>query len=331
MQEMIAVETSAAVAEAVENWVGAFKAHGTTLQLGRSVIWSEKAGVWIRSRPEPEKDGYWNGLGVELTREAIENEIVQVNPPRTGSPPGNNQGVIARDSVGVVWILHRGRMNVAGNKVELMDYDHVASSFDIAPIIVRYSNNSSETCFPVAPLGDAWQTVASTRKFVDLCRYARVGASEGGEVAELQRRAMGFEEPSGTYTIPPRDAVEAHRLHHDIWQALKAELKRQRIPHTNQKIGLLGPDLYTADDREPMLFEIKTGNDASSILMAVGQLFVYEKLLARACRKIMVLPEGIRSSNSNLIGSLGIEIIEFTGRAPAIKLDWPNEFFKSRR
>ncbi len=331
MQEMTAVETSAAVADAVENWIDAFRTHGKTLQLGRSVIWSEDAGVWIRSRPEPEKDGYWNGLGVELTREAIENEIVQVNPPRTGSPPGNNQGVIAKDSAGVMWIMHRGRMNVAGKKVELKDYVEVASSFSIAPTVVRYDNNSSETCFPVAPIGSTWQTVASTRKFVDLCRYLRVGAFEGGEVASLQRSAMEFEEPSGTYTIPPRDSVEAHRLHHDIWQALKAELKRHSIPHTNEKIGLLGPDLYTVDDREPMLFEIKTGNDASSILMAVGQLFVYEKLLVRACRKIMVLPEGIRSSNSDLIGSLGIEIIEFRRKPPSITIDWPIGFFVSRR
>jgi hypothetical protein len=328
MREMTAVETMSAVSAAIAAWVDAFKSLGVEMTDSKtSVFWVEGAGVWIKPRVDPEAyGGHWNGLGVELTSHALRNELAQVNPPLSGSPPGSNQGVIAIDEGGVVWVLRRSRLAIAGRKLELDDFPLIAERLGIEPVIVKYQNGSTMRCYPVAPLGDPNATLASTRRFVDLCRLARTNTFDGAEAAEIDQRVFGFEEPAGTYTIPARGPVEANRFHHDVCEALKSSLTERDFTHTNAKFGLLGPDLYTVGKGTPMIFEIKTGNIADDVLKAVGQLFVYEKLIGKACRKVMILPAGIRNSNRDLVNSLGIAVVDYAWE-PTISFDWPRAFF----
>jgi hypothetical protein len=218
-------------------------------------------------------------------------------------------------------------MNVAQTATELGDFIGDAARLAVMTASVAYADGSNLECFVVAPLGKPEETVVSTKRFVDLCRIARISALEGEEIADLHRRAIGFEEPSGPYIIPARDAITAERIHHDVVEALKEELSGKNIDdHTNEKIGLLGPDLYTTGRYAGLLFEIKTGHDTDNILKAVGQLVVYEQLMPNPCRKIMVLPKGVRDVNRKLIEKIGIEIVEFNRNGKTIKFDWPEGF-----
>lgn len=330
MLEMTAVENSAAVSSAIAAWVDAFKKLGAKVNDDKwPVFWVREAGVWIRPQPDPDAAGsHWNALGVELNGGDRQKGIVHVNPPFNGSPPGINQGVVATDTSGVTWILRRSRLAIAGRKLELDDYPVIAERLKITSVLVRYRDGSALRCYGVAPIGDPATTVASTTRFVDFCRLVRKSAFEGTAAADIEQKVLGFEEPSGTYTIPARDAAEAYRFHHDVCEALKSDLSQRNFPHTNAKFGRLGPDLYTNGTDQPMLFESKTGNVADDILKAVGQLYVYEKLIGKPCRKIMILPEGVSGVNRDLVKSLDIEVIDYQWK-PKIDFWWPHAFFEA--
>jgi hypothetical protein len=331
METMQAIETEAQVAQAISRWVEVFKRQGRNPGHHPSdVHWVETSKVWIKSLGVTNNRGvYWNGLGVQIGSTSLQNEIVQVNPPVGGSPPGNCQGVIAKDKSGSVWILHRGRMNVTQQRVVLTDHPADGERLYVTPVVVAYKDGLQLECFPVAQLGESdLAVIEATKRFVEFCRIARTATLEGEEAAEIQRKTSGFEEPSGTYTIPARDEVVAERIHEEVFSALKQELNARGIPHTNEKISLLGPDLYTTGAADPMLFEIKTGNDADSILKAVGQLLVYEQLLGDSRRKIIVLPNEIRPDYRILLKKLRVEIVIYQRkRKNDISIAWPPHFF----
>ncbi|PWV97744.1 hypothetical protein DFR52_106269 [Hoeflea marina] len=46
-------------------------------------------------------------------------------------------------------------------------------------------------------------------------------------------------------------------------------------------------------------------------MKAVGQLFVYEKVLGQSYHKVMVLPEIVPDLYRELVDSLGIEVVEY--------------------
>jgi hypothetical protein len=331
MEMMQAVETEAQVAKAIARWVDVFKRQGRSPGHHLTdVHWVETSKAWIKSRGTLNHRGvYWNGLGVQIDSKSLQTEIVQVNPPVSGSPPGNCQGVIAKDKSGAVWILHRGRMNVSLRRVVLSDHPADSQRLDVKPVIVTYEDGLQLECFPVARLGDAdLAVIEATKRFVEFCRIARTATLEGEEAAEIQRKTSGFEEPSGTYTVPAREQVVAERIHAEVFVALKKELGARGISHTNEKISLLGPDLYTTGDTEPMLFEIKTGNGADDILKAVGQLVVYEQLLGDSRRKIMMLPNAVRPDYRALLEKLAVEIVLYQRKKKdIISFSWPPNFF----
>jgi hypothetical protein len=165
MQELTAVETTSSVSGAIASWVDAFRILGVPYAEGKTeVMWVESAGVWIRPRADPdEAGGHWNGLGVELSGQALRNELVQVNPPLSGSPPGRNGGVIATDADGDVWLLRRSQLRVSKRTLELDDYPVMVSRLKIDPVAVRYQDGSAVRyqdgsaikCYPVTRLGNA--------------------------------------------------------------------------------------------------------------------------------------------------------------------------------
>lgn len=335
MTSMQAIESEVQVAAAIKRWVKAFKKYGQRpVVKSPETQWVKASQVWLRSRGTVNHRGvYWNGLGVHVDSHSLQNEVVQVNPPVAGSPPGNCQGVVARDTKGAVWLLHRGRMNVAQQRVVLRDYLEDAKIQSIDPVAVTYEDGSKLECFPVACLDqDDISIIAATKRFVDLCRIARTAAVEGREAADILRQTVGFEEPTGSYTIPARNEIVAERIHAEVFAALKRELAKKSIDHTNEKISLLGPDLYTLGHPDPMLFEIKTGNVADDVLKAVGQLVVYERLLGDSRRKIIVVPVTIRDDYRSLLEGLDIEILHYVrAKKDDVSFSWPDGFWAARK
>lgn len=328
-RQLTAVEDAKEIASAMSLWVRAFEALGSKISNGsKPVFWLEDLGVWIKSSGGIGAKGrYWNALGGELTKNTLAKGIVQVNPPVAGGSTRQNQGVVARGDDGRVWILHRGRINVDNTRGLLEDFTIDAAALGVETVNVSFASGKESACFVVAPLGKPQEIVEASKKFVDLCAVARTRANDGDDAADIQRRALSFEEPSGDYIIPARGAITAQRLHHDVCEALKSDLTSKGIEHSNAKIGRLGPDLYSTGVPVPSLFEIKTSTAADDLLKAVGQLFVYEKLLSVDCRRVLVLPEGLRDKNQKLIESLEIEVVTYRTNGTEITINWPELFF----
>jgi hypothetical protein len=330
---MKAVERKSGVARAVQKWWSAFNAIGTRDHgFDPTLVWIEELGIWLNHKGRTTDTGfrYWNGLGTVLGGQSNRNLVVEVNPPENGSPPGRFQGVIAKDVNGDAWVLHRGELNAGGKRVNLRDFSEVTSMAGFDVVKVSYLDGSVQPCYRVASLGNqAIETVSETKKFIDLCGTVRALVIDGAEEADVQYEAGLFEEPTGPYTIGPKEPQEIARVHGEVFKALRDDLVAKGFSLASARVGSLGPDLYTKGKSPRILFEIKTGNGASDILKAVGQLIVYERLLKKAYRRVMVLPSGVNGSHRSLIESLDIEVIDYVPKGKSYGFNWPKGFLKA--
>ncbi|MDB5691647.1 MAG: hypothetical protein JWO81_710, partial [Alphaproteobacteria bacterium] len=109
-----------------------------------------------------------------------------------------------------------------------------------------------------------------------------------------------------------------------VWRALADGLDKLKIKHTNGRVGAYGPDLRCASPKR-LLFEIKTDCSPASVYEAVGQLFLYEKILQEQFQKIAVLPEtGLCPELGAAVKSLGIDVLRYGRKGSAIKIDAKN-------
>lgn len=104
--------------------------------------------------------------------------------------------------------------------------------------------------------------------------------------------AIFFAEPTDSYVVGPKDAVEREHHHGRVFAALRKALRAIGVHKiTNTRVGKFGPDLYVVGD-QPVLFEVKATASAASVQQGLGQLLLYEKLLKRDQLKVLVLPDG---------------------------------------
>lgn len=137
--------------------------------------------------------------------------------------------------------------------------------------------------------------------------------ANGATVPDLaQDWERGFSpEGIGTFQIAARDARTANRWHGEIQRALAAELGRREKSHSNDRVGQYGPDLFTYGKGPKVLFEIKSAISANDIFTAVGQLHIYDRLVGRGYRKVLVVPEGIGDALKGPVAALEIDTVEF--------------------
>lgn len=331
-ERMKVVKGNTRVDAAVSKWKHAFKKlGGIDHGFEKTLIWIDELGIWLNSKGRRDNDGgYWNGLGTVLGGRKTRNLVVQVNPPENGSPPGRFQGVVGKTANGQIWLLHRGELNVGGLRVNLKNYGDIAFAAGFEMVEVDYPNKRVEKCYRVACVNDdALEIVASTKRFINLCQTIRTLVVDGDEWASVQKLAGLFEEPTGPYTIGPQDAKEVDRVHGAVFEALRKDLSVKGLSLSNDRAGSLGPDLYTTGKSPRILFEIKTGNGASDILKATGQLVVYEKVLENSYRKVMVLPTGVSDRHRAIVESLDIEIIDYRPLGQSYAFDWPLGLLKA--
>ena len=102
-----------------------------------------------------------------------------------------------------------------------------------------------------------------------------------------------------------------NRLHGDVWEELVVVLRKRGLSLSNQRIGRFGPDLRAWGDKR-ILFEIKAGSDAYSIQQAVGQLHLYEKLLRKPYKKVLVRPSALPFELIRPFRELGVAVLVFS-------------------
>ena len=293
---------------------------------GRDVLWHDRLGIWGSFGKTHGKGGIsrdWNAFG-QKPGAFRNNIIVEINQPPVGIDT-NLQAVFARDHQQRLWLLHQGRMSVSGSRVTEADF---ISATGLKPAIVEFSDGSATAYHPVAQLDGPAATVQDgISAFIAQCARARTfKLAAGAPVPNLDRTRdweRGFSpERIGSYEIKAREPAVAERLHGEIQRALAAELSGRNKPHSNDRVGQYGPDLYTYGASK-VLFEIKSGTTANEVFAAVGQLHIYDCLLGGGYRKVLVVPKGIGGALKGPVAALNIYTVEFVreGRKTLFDLD----------
>lgn len=252
-----------------------------------------------------------------------QNQIVQINPP-LGGIGKKFQGVVALDRHNRRWLLHRGGMQIVGRRI--VGHESLAMSSHPKGE-VAFSDGSSATCFIVGCLDDqpkALQRHVATfvrecQRIRDVFQFDEETAKENEylDVAETEEAEEGDPENEGTHVTPPRDGKVVQRRHAKVCNQLKRDLKKLEKGTTAKRVGRFGPDLRTVG-KKPVLFEIKTSVYAEHIQQAVGQLMLYEHVLGKPYRKVMVIPKGLPSRFTQAVAALGIRVVHYSW-----KLDKP--------
>ncbi|NTG29980.1 hypothetical protein G6L08_22795 [Agrobacterium rhizogenes] len=322
---LTAVEDPMETYTAIQPWWDAFKAE-TSPVTKRDLFWIEGLNIWLDIGGST-KDGNYrheNSLGNMLANGTRSNPIVLVNPSNN-ERAGRWQGLIAKSTAGETWLLHSGEMKLTHKVVQLRD-----NSLDgqLDQRRVRFQDGTIRSYFPVAQLDVSnLEIIYQTKRFMDVCQQVRVLHEENNrELYDALRNASLLEESIGYSLIPAQQAKLIDRRHAKVWSALRHQLEEKSFTLSNERIGLLGPDLFTVGQEPSYLFEIKTGRNASDYLKGIGQLIVYEKILAKTYQKFLVLPEGLRPFLASFLKDLGIEIIEYTGDDPHFAFKWPHHF-----
>ena len=292
--------------------------------LSDTTYWHPRLGIWGHFRVWKRQDGsdrYWNPFGIvpHLPRKNI---IVEINPP-PNARLWNMQGVLARTEDRKRWLFHKGRMSIPGRVISEVDFAEVTN---LSKCTVTYSDHHSTECYPVANIDAAHSTLQKQiASFVRECQRIRLHYQFGEQVAEQERRILEAEarspELTDSYRVGPIDARIIQRRHGKVWHALTKAVSSSRRMHTNQRVGRWGPDLVTCDDKTPVLFEIKVGITAADLQRAVGQLFLYEKLLDGRYRKVLVIPKELSKPLASAVQNLDIEILTFRFRNNAVRID----------
>ena len=238
-------------------------------------------------------------------------KIVEINPPVRGIPRGV-QGLIAKTDSGSWWILHNGRLHPKQKRITEEFFDKV---YPGERVEVHFSDAVTRRYHPVAnidqPAGKLQDALAT---FVGQCNRVRVYHTDGVEEAKLEKRVEDAEgsypESTTPYILSRQVQKVIDRKHGKLWNELVAFLDENNIPHTNSRVGRWGPDLRTKISPRT-LFEVKTSTQASDIQRGLGQLILYEKLLKRPHKKVLLLPKRPSPQISKYLGELNIRIVIF--------------------
>ena len=282
---------------------------------GRDVLWHEAFGIWGMfgtTRGKEDTVRPWNAFG-QKPHNLRSNIIVEINMPPRGTDQ-NLQAVFATDSKGRRWLLHQGRMSVAGARVTEADF---IAATGLKPNRVTFSDGTTGAYHKIANLSaSAVIMQEQIAAFIAHCARARlVKLAKGSAIADLTQveaweRGLS-PESVGAFAFAPRAGGTGRRIHGEIWRALAAELERRNTPHSNDRVSQYGPDLFTFGSGRKVLFEIKSRCGAHDIFEGVGQLNIYDRLLGGGYRKVLVVPEGMGKALRGPLADLAIATVEF--------------------
>ncbi|PCE39815.1 hypothetical protein [Rhizorhabdus dicambivorans] len=314
---MKAVEKAAEVRAAAAQWQKAFRDESRAIGKmdGQDVLWHERLQFWASFGRTKGRNGAlrdWNAFG-QKPLSFRSNMIVEINQPPRGIDR-NLQAVFARDGAGHLWVLHQGRMSVSGSRVTEADF---IAATGLQPVKVAFSDGSHGAYHPVARIdGPAALMAEGIGAFIAQCAHARnVKLANGMALPDLEK-TKDWEhrfspEAIGSFEIAAQDARTGNRWHGEIQRALAGALADREVPHSNDRVGQYGPDLFTYGPGPSVLFEIKSGAGAQDIFAAVGQLHIYDHLLGGGYRKVLVVPKGMGAALKGPVAALKIDTVEF--------------------
>ena len=322
---LTAIEARAASAAALALFKRKFTDGAEVIQSGgNNVYWQASIETWaIFGATDGKNDETrpWNGFG-HVPSAFRENLVVEINQPRRGIDT-NLQSVFATDAMGKRWVLHQGRMSVAGLRIKEADFIAATS---LEPVMVTFSNGQQNPYHPVACLdAPATGVQAAVNDFVRTCAVVRTNALSPAKLAKAligtrKLEALLIPEVGGSYETAPRESTVARRRHADVWKALAKSLGRRKVKHSNARVLRFGPDMFTLD-KPFVLFEIKSRVEPRDVFEGLGQLAVYERLLGMTFRKVLLVPEGMGQGLRKPVADLKVIHLEYSRAGKAVLLD----------
>jgi hypothetical protein len=286
-----AEEGTRAIRDAVRTWFDKFSIGAEQFSFrGLKAYWHPEISAWGAFNDPTGSQGlpnYWNPFG----RIPRSNMVVEINPPRGGINT-NVQGVIATNSQGQRWILHQGRLHPSKLRINEEMFDRVINRDRVN---VTFSDGRKVGFHTVANIdAEPSELQAQIASFVSECettrQYYLVGPAVTKALNSIAAIEGLFPEAGGSYEVGPQEVKTIVKKHPDVWHRLSQELVAKGIACSNGRVKRWGPDLLTLSKR-PILFEIKSGDSASELQRAVGQLLLYEKLLNAPHLKVLVYPQ----------------------------------------
>jgi hypothetical protein len=316
--DLVAVEGRNEIRAAVTDWERQFSS-GAERKTGFSgtVWWHAIVGTWAHFTTLSNRQHYWVLFGRSSNR-FRDTKAVEINPPIQGKNT-NVQGVIATDSAGRRWILHNGRLHPKGARVTEAMFDAI---YNGRRATVQFSDGDSAEYHPVACLDStANELQHDISEFVGACQIIRTYYTQGAAAAALEKQIeeaeQGRPESDEPYTRGPQDAQVIERRHGKVWNALSAHLAQMSIAHNNNRVGRWGPDLVT-HGAPTILFEIKCDIQAPDIQRGLGQLLLYERMLKRPYRKVLLVPKELPPNIMLHLTALKINVSVYRNNRGAI-------------
>jgi len=280
------------------------------------VHYSTKYGFWFTSKKFD--DRYWNSFGLgEPNKHQSNSIVVEINFSLIGLNRGMG-GLLVKDSQNI-YLAHRGKIGGGrsgvgknlfvkfynGSTTEINDGDHLTDVFIISSL--------SSALLP--------------RK---ICEF--VNAVDEIKSKVLKSRKLTFSSTIRDYFPEHFGNIKSYRVsninykesrHGEVVDKLKTLLVNKQYKVGKDK----NRDLYTHFRGSiTALFEIKTDLRNQSIYSGIGQLLLYKTKLPDDCELYLVLPGRLDRTVSNILHTLGINLIYYSFSSKDIRINLPNYF-----
>lgn len=158
----------------------------------RKVFWHESLGIWGAFGRTPGRAGAdrdWHGFGQKPFRFGS-NLVVEINQPNYGIDQ-NLQGLFAVDGAGQRWLLHQGRMSVAGSRITEADF---IAATKLDPSAVTFSDKTKGQYHRVTQIDvSASRVQQGVAAFVAKCAQARLARIAGTQFVGDQQKVLDWE------------------------------------------------------------------------------------------------------------------------------------------
>ena len=281
---------------------------------GRFRCWiSKNLGIWwtSHSRNEELSDGtpyFWNPFGTDKPDEGKGNNIaVEINFARKGVCR-RMTGVIAEDEKGRLYLMHRGRLKGGRNDVPTEKFDRMYGK----PRVDLDDDGVHAQVHLVSQLATP-NMAENVAKFVWEMRRLRGGGNGARVGEELKVEVPDEYRPEFAKAVSYKRSsldVRAKFNHGIIVDALARAFGSPAFLKSNSRSFDLVACRIGHDKK--VLFEVKTDANTTSQYEAVGQLFLYSKMLGKSPVMVAVMPNSLSPSASRLLESVGVRVLRFT-------------------
>ncbi|MBD9541434.1 HNH endonuclease [Ensifer sp. ENS04] len=164
-----AVDDADTILAAMQTWRNSFVEIGTNVG-STDVYHVPDLNIWLKTGGwHLEDKQFYSVLGVSNGPFGFNEQIVEINPARSGGP-GLNRGLVARDARGVLWLLRTGDIRTGDGdlSLDLLDLRRETK------VDVNLPNGMRRTYYKVARLDAPAREIAwQTKRFVAWCARLR--------------------------------------------------------------------------------------------------------------------------------------------------------------